>query len=308
MKTASTSPNAPPRSAYAALVGMTVLFGLSFVATKYALRGFHPLLLALIRFTAAGLILWVIWRWRGDREARRPGDMRRLAPLGFVSLTVYFSLEISGIAHTSASSAAILIAAIPIFVSVINALLRRERNTAAEWAGIVLSFAGVAALVQLGRGGEGGATLFGNLLVLGAALAAAVYQIMARGLLTERPALYVTTYQNLFGALFMVPLAAVEAAVAGVRTPTAAASTAVLYLVFACSISAYLLLNYGLSHVPANRASVFANLVPLVAVTGAFVVLGERLSARQLAAGAVVIAGVWLANRRGGASRSPSAG
>ena len=44
----------PPASAYAAAVGMTVAFGLSFVATKYALRGFEPLLLALLRFALAG--------------------------------------------------------------------------------------------------------------------------------------------------------------------------------------------------------------------------------------------------------------
>jgi len=56
----------PPASAYAAAVGMTVAFGLSFVATKYALRGFEPLLLALLRFSLAGGILCVVWRpWAG---------------------------------------------------------------------------------------------------------------------------------------------------------------------------------------------------------------------------------------------------
>ena len=48
----------PPVSAYAAAVGMTFAFGLSFVATKTALKGFEPLLLALVRFTLAGGILW----------------------------------------------------------------------------------------------------------------------------------------------------------------------------------------------------------------------------------------------------------
>ena len=277
---------------------MPFLFGLSFVATKYALRGFEPLQLALLRFSAAGAILYTIWRWRGSEGGARPGDRRRIAGLGFVSLTVYFSLEITGIARTSASSAAILIAAIPIFVSLLNVALRRERNTTLEWTGICLSFAGVVALTGLGRGGEGGATLVGNVLVLGAALAAAIYQIMARDLLRERPALYVTTWQNLFGALFMVPLVAVEAAVVGVKTPTATASTALVYLILGCSVSAYLLINYGLSHVPANKVSTFANLVPVVAVSAAYLVLGERLTAAQFAAGVVVIAGVWLTNRR----------
>jgi drug/metabolite transporter (DMT)-like permease len=83
-----------------------------------------------------------------------------------------------------------------------------------------------------------------------------------------------------------------------VKTPTAAASSAVVYLILACSVSAYLLLNFGLSHVPANKASVFANLVPVVAVSAAFVLLGERLTLWQLVAGVVVIAGVWITNRR----------
>ncbi len=88
--------------------------------------------------------------------------------------------------------------------------------------------------------------------MLAASLAGAVYTVMARRLLVTRSALFVTTFQNLFGALFMAPLAAVEAAVVGVRTPTTAALAAVLYLALLGSIVAYLLLNYGLRFVPAH--------------------------------------------------------
>jgi drug/metabolite transporter (DMT)-like permease len=80
---------------------MTVAFGLSFVATKYALRGFEPLLLALLRFSLAGGILWVVWRARRGPERVSRGELGRLALLGFVSLTVYFSFENLGIARTS---------------------------------------------------------------------------------------------------------------------------------------------------------------------------------------------------------------
>jgi len=106
----------PPTSAYAAAVGMTVAFGLSFVATKYALRGFEPLLLALLRFSLAGGILWVVWRFRRGPERVSRRELCCLALLGFVSLTVYFSFENLGIARTSASEAAILIATIPLSV------------------------------------------------------------------------------------------------------------------------------------------------------------------------------------------------
>jgi drug/metabolite transporter (DMT)-like permease len=287
---------------------MTVAFGLSFVATKYALRGFEPLLLALLRFALAGGILWVVWRLRFGRVRVSRAELGRLALLGFVSLTVYFSFENLGIARTSASEAAILIATIPLFVVILNTFTLRERNTARQWAGIVISFAGIAALVLLGGSGAGGGGLTGNLLVLAASLSAAVYSILARRLLVSRPALFVTTFQNLFGALFMLPLAFAEAALVGVRHPTPSAAGGVLFLTVVCSITAYLLLNYAFRFIAASRVAVFINLTPIVAVASAYVLLGERFTPGQALAAAVVVAGVWVTNSGGGAVRSPSAG
>ena len=301
----------PPASAYAAAVGMTVAFGLSFVATKYALRGFEPLLLALLRFSLAGGILWVVWRLRRGPERVSRGEMGRLAALGFISLTVYFSFENLGIARTSASEAAVLIATIPLFVVILNTFTLRERNAERQWAGIALSFAGIAALVLLGgSGASGGGTgggLTGNLLVLAASLSAGVYSILARRLLVSRPALFVTTFQNLFGALFMLPLALVEAALVGVRHPTPRATGGLLFLTVVCSITAYLLLNYAFRFIPASKVAVFINLTPIVAVASAYVLLGERFTPGQAVAAVVVVAGVWLTNSGGGAARSPSA-
>jgi drug/metabolite transporter (DMT)-like permease len=292
---------------YAALIAMTFAFGLSFVSTKFALRGFEPLLIALIRFTLAGAILWTIWWLRAGRERATRAELARLAALGFVSLTVYFTFENIGIAHTSASEAAILIGAIPIFVNVLNVFTLKEHNSNLEWTGIVLSFAGVVLLIQFGNG-SGGGTLFGNLLVLAASLSAAVYNVIARRLLVSRSALFVTAFQNLFGALFMLPLAVIEMVVAGVRRPTLPAVLGLGYLTLFCSVLAYLLLNYAFRFVEASKASVFVNLIPVIAVGSAFVMLGERFTAGQLAAAVVVIVGVWLTNRGGRASRSPSAG
>ena len=298
----------PPASAYAAAVAMPFAFGMSFVATKYALRGFEPLLVALLRFTLAGVILWVLLRLRREREPVTRRDLGRLALMGFVSLTVYFSFENTGIARTSASQAAILIATIPIFVAVLNVFTLREPMAARQWTGVVLSFAGIVALVSFGGQSSGG-SVGGDLLVLAASLSAAVYSIMARSLLLERSALSVTAYQNLFGAAFMLPLALLEAALVGVRRPTADAVGGVLFLTVMCSVIAYLLLNYAFRFIEASRLSVFINLTPIVGVGFAFLVLGERFTGGQAAAAVVVVLGVWLTNTGSReAARSPSAG
>ena len=287
---------------------MPFAFGMSFVATKYALRGFEPLLVALLRFTLAGAILWVLLRLRREREPVTRRDLGRLALMGFVSLTVYFSFENTGIARTSASQAAILIATIPIFVAVLNVFTLREPMAVRQWAGVALSFAGIVALVCFGGQSSAG-SVGGDLLVLAASLSAAVYSIMARSLLPERSALSVTAYQNLFGAAFMLPLALVEAALVGVRRPTADAVGGVLFLTVMCSVVAYLLLNYAFRFIEASRLSVFINLTPIVGVGFAFLVLGERFTGAQAAAAVVVVLGVWLTNTGSrAAARSPSAG
>ncbi|MEZ5124895.1 MAG: DMT family transporter [Thermoleophilia bacterium] len=285
----------PPASAYFALTGTTLAFGLSFVGTKFGLQGFEPLLLAFLRFAFAGGILWVAWRASGARERATRAELARLALLGFVSLTVYFTLENSGIARTSASEAAVLMAGVPIVVLVLNRFTLHEHTSARELAGIALSFAGILALVGV-SGNEGESSTVGNLLVLGACLAAGGYALLARHLLVDRSPLYVTAFQNLFGALFMLPLTLIEAAVVGVRTPTWTAVGALVYLTTICSVVGYLLLNYAFGYVSAGRASVFLNLIPIVGIAGAYVLLGERFGLWQVVAAAVVISGVWLAN------------
>ena len=283
---------------------MTVAFGLSFVATKYALRGFQPLLVALLRFTVAGAALWLLWRRRAHRERPSPAELRRLALIGFVSLTVYFTFENLGIARTSASAASILIATIPIFVAVLNVVTLREHTTARQWAGALLSFAGIVILV--GLAGGVGVGVRGDLLVLAASLSAAVYSLLARRLLLSRSALYVTTFQTSSARCSWRLWRWSRRYLRDVRAPTPQAIGAVLYLALACSMLANLLLNYAFRFLPANRVAVFINLTPLVGVGGAYVLLGERFTAGQAVAAAIVVGGVWLANsvaRAGGGSR-----
>jgi len=102
-----------------------------------------------------------------------------------------------------------------------------------------------------------------------------------------------------WGGLSWAPGGGAGGGVGGARPPTTAALAAVVYLSLACSAGGYLLLNYGLRFVSAGRVAAFVNVVPVIAVVAAYVVLGERFSAGQAAAAAVVVVGVWITNRRG---------
>ena len=73
---------------------------------------------------------------------------------------------------------------------------------------------------------------------------------------------------------------------------------AVVYLGSFVTLGAYLCYNYGVSKIPASQASAFVNLIPVFTVILGFAILGERFSVWQYAASVLVLAGVFLSQRR----------
>jgi len=69
---------------------------------------------------------------------------------------------------------------------------------------------------------------------------------------------------------------------------------ALVYLGVCVTLGAFGFYNYGIAHVPANRASAFINIIPVVAVIFGWTLLGETLNGGQIAAAFCVLAGVWL--------------
>jgi drug/metabolite transporter (DMT)-like permease len=73
-------------------------------------------------------------------------------------------------------------------------------------------------------------------------------------------------------------------------------SLAIVYLGGCVSVFAYSLYNYGLQHIPANRASAYVNLIPIFAVLLGWFFFNERLTWVQVIGMAMVLAGVWLSS------------
>jgi drug/metabolite transporter (DMT)-like permease len=74
---------------------------------------------------------------------------------------------------------------------------------------------------------------------------------------------------------------------------------AVLYLTLFATIAAFLCYNYALTRIPAPKAAVFINGIPVVTAVAAWIILGETLSVVQIGGGMMVLAGVFLTSRLG---------
>ncbi len=302
--------NASPPTRTTALLAVwgTVLFwGLSFVSSKAVLNsGVPPMTMVAIRFVIASVVLNLLVRKFDPKARLAKKDILPLALSGLFGLTIYFFFEARGIKLTSASHASLIIAAIPVFTVIAEAVFYRTRISWIAAAGIALSVAGVVFLVW--RPGEklASGSLVGDLFMLGACLSWVVYILLSKNLHKRMSEIAITAYQSIFGTIFMLPLALLER---GQWVPiTLAAGLNLAYLALFCSALSNFLYVYALSRLGPIVISPYVNLIPVVSVLGGVLILGEKLAWGQVVGGVLIIGGVLIVNwRQGGGRKQPIA-
>lgn len=294
----------PPLKTYAALVATMIFWGLSFVATKVALESIPTFTLVFIRFSLAALIFLLLRKGRKWPAFKRK-DHVKMVLLALFEPGLYFIFETIGLQYTSAPKTALIIATIPVVVLVLSAVMLGERSGGTNIAGIILSFGGIALLVvgdpEFSWSLEG--SLLGDLLIGGAVVSASLYMIFARDLGRTYSSVEITFVQIVYGALFFCLPFVWELSSSAWPVVTLRSSVAAIYLTVFATVGAFLCYNFALSQVPASRAAVFVNGIPVVTAIGAWVLLDERLTVIQAGGGGLVLVAVFLTNLPAGAIR-----
>lgn len=283
-----------------ALLLMAIVFGASFPATKVALGSFTPVQVIFLRFSVSALLFLVLTPWFPMPTLDRQGCLGAFA-LATLEPIAYFFLEAEGLRHTLASTAAILISTIPVLVLILEAVLLRSRVLAREIVLVFVSIVGTVILLTAGGAERAvGGSARGNLLILAAALAASLYTVFARHIMTRYSPVAMTRIQSFYAAALYLPFAGwdfIRGAQSGI---TVEAVGVIVFLGLGCSFGGYLLLNYALSRVSATIVGAYANVIPVVATAIAFLFLGERLFITQLLGGVLVIGSVTILTARPG--------
>ena len=282
---------------YGALLATVIFWGLSFVATKVALESIPTFTIIFARFTLASLFFAGL-AVRNGFPSFTPRDHGKIFLTALFEPGLYFIFETMGLLHTSAAKASLIIATVPVAVMILSALILKEKTGRLGVAGVFLSLVGIFVLIT----GDPqftwslGESLTGDLLILGAVVSAAVYIVGARDLGKRYSSLDITTMQIFYGALFYTPafiwqFRDISWSVISVRS-----WSGLLYLTICATVAAFLCYNYALTKIPASRASVFINGIPVVTAVGAWVILGERLTLLQVSGGILVLAAVFITN------------
>lgn len=272
----------------------------AFAGIRVGVRAYAPAHMALLRFGVASLVL-VVYAVLARMPLPRRRDLPGLALAGALGIAYYNIALGYGQVTISAGTASLLIASAPVWMALLATMIFRERLRPLGWAGMLLSFAGVA-VIALGTG-KGLHIDPRGLVVLTAALASSFYSLVQKPYLTRYSAAQCTAYAVWAGTLFLAPFGAGLLAEMGSAPPGATA--AVVYLGIFPGALGYLTWAYTLARVPAATAGSFLYLIPALAMFIAWLWLGEIPTVISLLGGVLVLAGVVVVNRWGRAQFAP---
>jgi drug/metabolite transporter (DMT)-like permease len=285
---------------HAGVLVAVIAWGISFVATKVALRELSPVTLVFSRFALGVALLHGILALR--RTSLLPGRTHfyALGLMGFVGVFVHQMLQVHGLERTTAVRTGWLIGLIPIWSAVLSAVFLRERFGPARAAGLALGFAGAVLVVTRGRLSGDFLRLpqtTGDFLVLASTVNWAIYSVMGRGTLRSIGATRATAGAMLLGWVLLLPLYVRESGWSQFPGLSPSGWAALLFLGIVCSGFAYLFWYGGLQRLDATRVSSYLYIEPLVTLAAAVAVLGEPVAGTTIAGGLLVLVGVWLVQR-----------
>lgn len=277
---------------YAATTIAVILWSASFIATKIAYDVFAPQMVGFIRFFVSAILLGAVRIITHERVKPTGKDIRIIALSGLLGITLYFAAENVGVKLTTASNASLIVASYPAITVLFEFIIYRIKPNAKKVIGIVLAFIGIAILTTIQNGDNTSKALMGNLLLIAAGVIWAFYNFITRSVAEKYSPLTLSYYQMLFGTAFFIPLVILEGGTIGEFTISSI--IALFYLSIGCSVTAFLLYNFGLKKLSAATSISLMNLVPVFGILFSALLLHETITLRQIVGGIVVIVGVIL--------------
>lgn len=294
-----------PAKADVLLLLMTLIWGTNFSVVKPAFREIDPQAFNAVRMILASLVFLAIMklvpRWTSSDIFSTPAPITRrdwlaIAGLGVVGHFLYQYFFIGGLALTSVANSSLMLAATPVLIALLSALLGYDRIAPLHWLGFVMSLGGIYVIVTAAGHGLaiGSTSLRGDLMMFGAVCCWAVYTLGSRPLMERHSPVGVTGLSMAIGTVLYVPLMVPRLMAADWSAVSTRTWIALVYSALFALCVAYTIWYVAVREIGSARTSVYSNIVPIVAMLTAVVFLGERLTGARLLGAASVLVGVAL--------------
>jgi drug/metabolite transporter (DMT)-like permease len=264
-----------------------------------------PIAMGFWRWTIAAVILLPF----AAPELRRKWPVVRanwltLMLLGLLGAVMFNTMIYVGLQYTAATNGVLLNSITPILIILLSWVIARERISGLQACGVLLSLAGVLAIVARGDFASLAAFHFnrGDLWLIAAMFLWAIYTFVLRRRPPQLSAIGFLAAMLLLSLPLLLPFYLLEFVERGGFALTPATVATLAYYGTFPSIAAYLFWNRGVAQVGPNKAGLFVHLMPLFGALLSVIFLGEQLYAYHFLGAALIFGGIW-ATTRSGASR-----
>lgn len=287
---------------YLAGIIFSTIFGFSFMFTKTALNEVEPFHLLGFRFGFAAIVLTVLQIFGIIKINFKGKKLSMLLVLSLFQPVTYFICETIGVKLTSSSETGMMIALIPVFVTILATVFLKEIPTLTQLFFIIVSVSGVVFINTMKGSVEISSNILGIIILIGAVISAAIYNILSRKSSLSFNSVEITFIMMWVGTIVFNIIAIGQHIstndLANYLAPVTNLQVlpSLLYLGVLSSVIAFFMVNYTLSKLEASRASVFANLTTIVSIIAGVVILKEDFYWFHIVGGGMILFGVWGTN------------
>ena len=249
-----------------------------------------------IRYALVGLLfIGVLIATKGWRIAR--ADWPRMLFVSLVGFTGYNLGSAFGFERINAGTGSLIIGTQPLLIALVGTLAGSEKLTPAVILGLLVGFAGIVFLVwnDLGVTGDAVQFLTGCAMIFVSGTCWAIYAVASKPLSQRYGSLPVTAMSVVITSLALVILLGRPSTLTTMAAMTPRSWAEMAYLVIFVTALTMVTWNYGAARLPAAAAGAFLYLVPPIGVAAGALMLGEKVTGGMMVGGALIMAGVAIA-------------
>ncbi len=278
---------------YLSAIGTIIFWGSAFPAVRFALGGYTPTSLMLLRYFIGSVILIF---FNIIKKSRLPEvkDLPLITLSGFLGIFCYTYLFNTASIHVPSGVSSFIISSAPLFTLILSLYILKEKPTKNNLIGLSISFCGLLAISV--------SELFTSnftkevLFLIACAILTSFYNILQRKVLAKYTALEGVTYTIVAATIFM--LIFTPDLVRDIQSAPPEMTLAIVYLGVFPAAAAYYLWNLALSLTDnTSKVTVFLYGTPFVSIIIAFFWLGETISLSSLGGGLLIILGMYYTNK-----------
>ncbi|HOM74262.1 MAG TPA: DMT family transporter [Fervidobacterium sp.] len=263
---------------------VTILWGMSFVATKFVVSVFAPFPAALYRFTIALIVLLPF------TKKRKIWDINAFWA-GFWGITMYFVFENTALIYTAPTNASVIVSSAPIIYTIFTHVFHKTSTTKNHYIGSVIAFLGVALVVFNGRLAK--MNPIGDILAFGSALSWVLYTYYIMKI-EENDGVDSIFSITFWGVVTLLPFSLFQDMSITIEPKSL---ISLIYLGILCSAVGYLIWNKSIALIGDRSTTNFVYFIPVITMLSESIFIKSQLTLYNILGTLMLIIGLYIFER-----------